>query len=284
MCAVVMFKDSNPPIEADLVYGTVAQRLLPSIMPGLVGIFLAALIASVMSSCDAFMVSCSGLFTQNFYRRWLVLGREESHYVLVGRVAALLVACSAVVFAFLVTDVPSGLVWFFKLQALMGAAFWLGLFWRRTTVAGAWASTITGFAVLMVTTMPRFHAWAGANLPEYMVWNGQFRDSWQIAAYLSAAFTVGIMVSLLTKRVEQQKLDRLYECLRTPIQPDEVHNAIPFTLPQGTVAPAPRKIIPHPDFEIPVPTRMSLFGFLFLWMWVGALIGFVYWMAGWGAP
>jgi Na+/proline symporter len=284
MCAVVMFKESNPPIEADLVYGTVAQRLLPGLMPGLVGIFLAALIASVMSSCDAFMVSCSGLFTQNLYRRWLVVGRQEGHYVLVGRITALLVACSAVVFAFLVTDVPSGLVWFFKLQALMGAAFWLGLFWRRTTVAGAWASTITGFAVLMATTMPRFHLWAAANLPEYMIWNSQFRDSWQIGAYLSAAFAVGIVVSLLTKRVEQPKLDRLYECLRTPIQPDEPHNPIPFTLPQGTVAPAPRKIIQHPDFEIPVPTRTSVFGFLFLWMWVGALIGFVYWMAGWGAP
>ena len=34
--------------------------------------FLAALVASLQSSCDAFLVSCSALFTQNFYRRWLV--------------------------------------------------------------------------------------------------------------------------------------------------------------------------------------------------------------------
>ncbi|MCK5860997.1 MAG: sodium:solute symporter family protein [Candidatus Hydrogenedentes bacterium] len=283
MCAVVMFKESNPPIEPDLVYGTVAQRLLPSIMPGLVGIFLAALIASVMSSCDAFMVSCSGLFTQNVYRRWLVLNKGEKHYVLVGRITALLVACSAVVFAFLVNDVPSGLVLFFKLQALMGAAFWLGLFWRRATVAGAWAATLSGFAVLMATSLPRFHAWAAAHLPDYMIWEDKFRDSWQICMYLFTAFAVGIIVSLLTKRVDHSKLDQLYSCLRTPIQPDEPHNPIPFMLPEGVTIPSPRKMISHPDFEIPIPTRTSVLGFLFFWAWVGACIGLVYWMATWGA-
>jgi len=284
MCAIVMFRESEPPIEADLVYGTVAQRLLPSVMPGLVGIFLAALIASVMSSCDAFMVSCSGLFTQNFYRRWLARKKDEVHYVFVGRITALIVACAAVLFAFLVSDVPSGLVWFFKLQALMGAAFWLGLFWRRATVAGAWAATLTGFAILMITSLDRFHSWAAVHLPDYMLWEGKFRDSWQICAYLSSAFLVGVAVSLFTRRVETARLEQLYACLRTPIQPNEPHCPAAFTLPEGVSPPPPKKLFRHPDLEIPVPSRAAVYGFLFFWVWVGALIGFVYWMASWGAP
>lgn len=283
MCAIVMYKDSDPPIEADLVYGTVAQQLLPGILPGLVGVFLAALIASVMSSCDAFMVSCSGLFTQNIYRRWLYREKSEGHYVMVGRITSLVIVCAAILFAYLVSDVPSGLVWFFKLQALMGPAFWLGLFWRRATVAGAWAGTLMGFFILTVTSMPRFHTWAAVNLPEYMIWNDQFRDSWQIFAYLSAAFITGILVSLFTARVSHEKLERFYACLRTPIQPNEPHNPRPFTLPPGLEPAPPRKLFQHPDLEIPIPNRTSVYGFLFFWVWVGLLIGLVYWMAGWGA-
>lgn len=282
LCAVVMFADRQPPLEADLVYGAAAQQLLPRLMPGLLGVFLAALIASVMSSCDALMVSSSGLFTQNLYRRWLRRNQTEQHYLRVGRLVSLLIVLMAVWFAFQVSDVPSGLVWFFKLQALMGAAFWLGLFWRRATVAGAWAATLAGFSILFLTSLPQFHAWAVETLPENMVWNGKFRDSWQICAYLSGAFMVGIGISLVTRRVPDAKLNQLYACLRTPIQPDEPHTSIPFTLPEGILPVSSQKLFRHPDFEIPVPNAVSLMGFGFLWMWVGGLIALVFWLSGLG--
>ena len=117
---------SNPDINLDdvnpnEVYGMVAKELLPTISVGLIGVFLAALLASIMSSCDAFMVSCSGLFTQNFYRRHLVQDRDEKHYVLVGRVAAFIIVSAGMTIAYLIEDVPTFLEWFFKIQALMGA-------------------------------------------------------------------------------------------------------------------------------------------------------------------
>src|SRR5690606_7918001 len=87
LCGVAMYPGLQG-AEADTIYGRVAADLLPDVMPGLVGLFLAALLASIMSSCDAFMVSSSGLFTQNFYRRHFVKGRAEGHYVLIGRMAA----------------------------------------------------------------------------------------------------------------------------------------------------------------------------------------------------
>jgi SSS family transporter len=328
LCAVVMYAGQE--IAPDLIYGQMAKDLLPGIMPGLVGIFLAALFASVMSSCDAFMVSSSGLFTQNFYRRWITSDRDEAHYVWVGRIAALVIVAAGLAFAFLVSDVPSGLLWFFKIQALMGAAFWLGLFWRRATVWGAWAATGVGFAILFATTPLGFHEWAsGASiaaadttlaevalaaevpvedlvelnameqnapiaagtvvkvgkpaLPEYMLWNGKFRDSWQIFLYLTGGFATGILVSLFTRRVREEKLDRLYACLRTPVRESEPHDPRPFSLPAGVHTAPVRKIINHPDLEFYVPTRESVLGFLFFWLWVGGLIGFVYWMATWGA-
>lgn len=281
LCAVVMYPGLTGS-EPDLIYGNVARDLLPSVMPGLVGVFLAALIASVMSSCDAFMVSSSGLFTQNFYRRWIHKAKDENHYVLVGRIASLVIVSAGVIFAFLVPNVPAGLVLFFKLQALMAPAFWLGLFWRRGTVAGAWAATLVGFVVVIGTSLPAFHAWATTTLPEYMIWNGKFRDSWQIFLQISGGFSTGILVSLVTPRVSNVRLDQVFACLHTPVGPNEPHHNVPFTLPEGVAPKPPRKLINHPDFEIPMPTKVGMLGFAGLWVAVIGLIRFVYWMATWG--
>ena len=49
---------------ADGIYGEIANTFLPRISPGLLGLFLAALLAGVMSSCDSFMIASSGLFSR----------------------------------------------------------------------------------------------------------------------------------------------------------------------------------------------------------------------------
>lgn len=281
LCGVVLYPNLHDKAAIDLIYGNVARDLLPGVMPGLVGVFLAALIASVMSSCDAFMVSCSGLFTQNLYRRWLATDRPDKHYVFVGRIASLVIVTGGVGFALSFENVPAALLLTFKLYTLLAAAFWMGLFWRGATVAGAWVATLVGFAVLVGTGTDAFRTWDA--LPEFMLWEGKFRDSWQIFFYLNAQFLVGILVSLFTPRAPEAKLARVYNCLRTPVVADEPHSPVPFTLPEGTEVGAPRKIINHPDFEIYYPSAVSLAGFAFFWAWVAALIAFVYWMAGWGA-
>lgn len=283
LCAVVMYPGLTG-TQSDLVYGNVARDLLPAVMPGLVGIFLAALLASVMSSCDAFMVSCSGLFTQNLYKRFMVSGRDEKHYVFVGRIASLAIVTTAIIFAYTVSNVPRGLEIFFALQAMMGAAFWLGLFWRGATPAGAWAATLVSIAIYFFTLSRPFNAWAVQNLPDYMIWDGAFRISWQMCLYLSAGFSTGILVSLFTKRVPEEKLERVYACLRTPVYGGEPHMPEPFMLPPGVTPPPPRKLINHPDLEIPYPSRAGIIGFSIFALSVALLISFVYWMSTWGAP
>jgi SSS family transporter len=279
LCAVVMYTNLEG-AEIDQVYGKMANDLLPQIMPGLVGIFLASLLASVMSSCDAFMVSTSGLFTQNLYRRFFVPNEDEAHYVKVGRIASLVIVAISLFYAYTLKDVVSGLELFWKISALMGAAFWVGLFWRGATTAGAWAGTFVGFAVFLVTELDfiGFDAWAVANLPDYMIWDDAFRVSWQMASYLTASFATIIIVSLFTKRVSQEQLDRFYGCVHTPIGEDEPHLK-PFTLPPGVEPTTPKKLIPHKDIEIPFPTAVGLGGFLFFWLLVGLMVGFVFWLA-----
>ncbi|MFB3134041.1 MAG: sodium:solute symporter, partial [Rhodothermales bacterium] len=100
---------SNTDLHIDYVYGTMAGDLLPAVAPGLVGLFIAALLAAVMSSCDVFMVTSSALFTQNIYRRFWVTDRPDRHYLWVGRAVAVLVVLIGILFAYSFTSVVTGL-------------------------------------------------------------------------------------------------------------------------------------------------------------------------------
>jgi hypothetical protein len=121
------------------------------------------------------------------------------------------------------------------------------------------------------------------NLPAYMIWNGKFRDSWQIFSYLAGGFSMGILVSLVTPRAPKERLDRVFNAIRTPVNAEEPHIVEPFSLPPGMPVTLVRKLINHPDFEIYLPSKMALGGFASFWVFVAILIGFVYWMATWGA-
>ena len=273
-------------INPDFVYGNVAQEFLPKVAPGLLGVFLAALLAGVMSSCDSFMISSSGLFTENIYKR-LFPNRRQAHYVWVGRGAAVLIVAGGVAFAFWVPSVVKALEIWFMIAPMMGLVFWIGLVWRRMTVAGAWATTLAGFAVWWLTTQPWFIEWvADFSQAERLrlVWmeKGELTVyvPWQILAYMTIASVSGIVVSLFTKPVAKNKLDRFYELTRTPVQPGEEIDR-PCALPPG-VAPAARRMITTAfGLEIPMPSRASVIGFVAAWVAVAILIGgfvaFVWW-------
>jgi len=150
-------------------------------------------------------------------------------------------------------------------------------------VIGAWAATLVQLVILFGTSTPGFHSWAAQNLPDYMVLDGKFRDSWQILCYLVGGFGSGLLVSLFTPRVPEKQLDRVFNAIKTPVKEAEPHTPEPFMLPPNLAVAQPRKLIDHPDLEIYVPSKIALGGFAVFWACVAALIGFVYWMAGWGA-
>ncbi len=264
---------------ADRLYGDLARQCLPQIMPGLLGVFLASLLAAVMSSCDSFMISSAGLFTENIYRPWRP-DRPAGHYLLVGRLASLFVVAGGVLFAFWVPDVVRALEIWFKIAPMTGIAFWMGLLWRRMTVAGAWATTVTGFATWYLTTRPSFVGWLEA-LPVASSWRLVWRDDamaasmhepWQILVYLSAATLAGIVVSLCSKPIPPERLDRFYALTRTPVQLGERIES-PCVLPTG-VAPAERRMwITAGGLEIPRPSRTSILGFAAAWLAVVVMIG-----------
>ena len=262
-------------VDPELVFGRVAREFLPA---GLLGVFLASLLAAVMSSCDSFMTACSGLFTRNIYRL-LAPRRPQEHYLLVGRLASFGVVIGGLIFAYTVPGIKEGLQIFWKMAAMVGVAFWLGFFWRRATVAGAWAATLSSLGAWWLTTQGFFVAWLN-DLPRAealrLVWSTPKGETvylpWSMVFYLVVGTVVGIVVSLLTRPVAEGKLDNFYALTRTPIQPGEEPGE-PCTIPDGATTLPRRKLFSNRSLEIAVPSRTSVLGFLIGWACVAALVG-----------
>ena len=267
----------------DRIYGEVAHTFLPRLVPGLLGLFLAALLAGVMSSCDSFMISSAALFTENIYKP-LRSGRSDRHYVWVGRVASVLVVAGGVGFAFWVPSVVKALEIWFMIAPMMGLVFWIGLFWRRMSVAGAWATTLTGFAAWWVSTQPWFiNALGGIPGSESLrlLWAEGDKTvvylPWQILFYGLTASAVGIVVSLLTRPVSPEKLDRFYQLSRTPVQHGE-QVLRPCTLPAATEAVDRPMLITAGGLELPMPSKTSIIGFMAAWLFVAGIVGAFVWV------
>ncbi len=285
LAAIVYFGSRGVEVEPDKVFGAVAGDFLTKIMPGILGIFLAALLASVMSSCDAFMIASSALFTENIYRP-LSPHKKKGHYVTVGRIASVVVVSGGVAFAFWLPGVVKGLEIFWMVSAMMGLAFWMGLFWRRTTVAGAWAATLVSFGVMLFTSKISFgryvpwdfNAHFAAYIPEFMLSEGELSLPWKMILYLGSGLISGIVVSLLTRPVAKEKLENFYALIRTPVTPGEQVDK-PCTLPAGAVVPEKRNVFPNTNLEIAIPSRISIVGFLVGWAFVAAIVSVVYLIA-----
>jgi Na+/proline symporter len=270
-------------IDPDQVYGQMAAEFLPKALPGLLGLFLASILAGVMSSCDSMMISAAGLFTENLYKP-LFKNRTPHHYLLIGRGVSILIVLSGVFVAFWMTDVVKGLKFWLKIAPMLGIAFWIGLFWKRYNGVGAWISTLSGFCVWWLTlqsgVVHRIESLPFAKslgLIEHGVNQSSIYEPWQIVIYLSAAALSGIIASLLTKKPDKAKMQQFHQLIRTPVQSGEVITTS-CQLP-AEVKPMERATwFTGTDFETPVPSKTSMVGFLLSWLAVGGMIGGFMWV------
>ena len=268
--------DAEDKAFSDELFGRAAYDILPTILPGLVGLLMASLLAAVMSTGDAQMVVGSGLFTENIYKRFLWRNGSPGHYLWVGRIAGLLIVALALVLQATFTDVIDALKVIIKTPAAIGISLWFGIVWRRWTTAAVWLSTLAAAAVwALVAYRPDL---IQKNLPlDFMFYNGKMTDAWQMACYLSSGVVVGVLVSFITPRVSQEKLDHFFTLIHTPVRPGE-HVESPCTLPEDP-APKGEKLFNFADIEIPKPTWVGMLGFIGAWICVGLIVAMTYYLA-----
>lgn len=186
--------------DKEAAFGIACQMLL---LPGLLGLLIASILADNMSAASAFMVDSGALFTRGFYDRFIAPGRSDKHYLWAGRISGLAITAAAVLYAlFGVKSVLFAFLLTETLATYIGVSLVGGLIWRRANRWGAIASMLAAFAVNF-----GMYALAGKRL-----------DAWDPVVFgyaLAAGVAALIVVSLITPR-EGEAAREMFDRLDTP--------------------------------------------------------------------
>jgi len=128
-------------INPDLVWGYAIKDLLEPMKIGLVGFMISSMMAALMSTAAALMLTVSGLLLHNVYRP-LVSKKSDIHYVWAGRFLGAFFLIGGALIATQFDNILEILKFVWEFFVIFAGAFWLGLKWRRANHKGAWASIL----------------------------------------------------------------------------------------------------------------------------------------------
>lgn len=203
--AIKLFPNLEKP---DLVFPTLVENLLPT---GLVGLVMAGLIAAVMSHISGAVNSCTTIATVDFYLPYIRKDASEAEAVRFGRFTGIVIllisiACAQVLIRY--SDRP---VFAFLFDAYgyfcpgIATMFLLGIFWKRTTHAGALTAGLLTIP-LAVTLRLIFPALPFSNRAGIVFWT---------------CMVACVLVSLVTRPKPESELEGLIwnkESLHMPPQ------------------------------------------------------------------
>ena len=149
VAALLIQRGQAPFVDPEDAFGYATRELL---FPGGLGLMIACVLAANMSTGSAFMVDSAALFTQNFYRRFLVKAKTDSHYLWAGRFAGVTITLLGVVFGLFVGNVLQAFLFTETIAAFMGISMFGAISWRRANRWGAIASLLVSSTIFFWLT------------------------------------------------------------------------------------------------------------------------------------
>lgn len=146
-------------IDSEAVFIQMGQILFH---PFIAGILLSAVLAAIMSTVSSQLIVTSSALVEDIYKAIFKSDADQKTYIFLGRIAVLVIAIIAGIFAWEKSDTILNLVAF--AWAGFGAAFGptvlLSLYWRKFTSQGALSGMIIGAITVFV--------WGNSFLSEYL--------------------------------------------------------------------------------------------------------------------
>lgn len=181
--------------RADAAFPTLIRELLPS---GLVGLVLAGLTAAIMSHVSGAVNSCTTIASMDFYLPYINKGASERQVVVFGKITGAVVTVLGIFFAWLLISYSKKPIFIYLMDAYgyfapgIATMFLMGVFWRRTTQAGALAA---GLLTVPLSALLQFYfSMPFANRTGIVFW---------------ACIGAAVFVSLLTKPKTDEELQGL---------------------------------------------------------------------------
>lgn len=185
LCAMLIFgRDVSDP---EMTYVWMMGRQLPT---GILGVMVVTLLAAYMSTISTHLNLGGSYIINDIYRRFLVKKASDKHYVLMSRVAMLIIFIIAMLVAYQIKSI--GNAWKFILEFTSGAGltFVIRWFWWR---ANAWTE-FTGMIMSGLTALflELFH-------PELSY-------AAKVVTTVSVSTLAWLIVTFVTKPVPEEKL------------------------------------------------------------------------------
>lgn len=135
--------------DQEKIFMVMVDQLVPTV---LAGVFLAAILAAIMSTADSQLLVTSSALTEDFYKVLFRKEASDAELVWVSRCAVMLVAVFAWMFARNPDSSVLGLVSYAwaGFGATFGPIILLSLYWKRMTRNGALAGIVAGGVTVIV--------------------------------------------------------------------------------------------------------------------------------------
>ncbi|MBN2210884.1 MAG: sodium:solute symporter family protein [Sedimentisphaerales bacterium] len=276
--AALIVKRGQNLSDAEHAFGYAVRELL---YPGLTGLMIACVLAANMSTCSNFMVNTGALFTRNLYKEFLRPQADDRHLLRIGRLSGLGLTILGVLFALRVKNVMDGFMFTETISAFVGIMVLGGYLWKRANRYGAAAATIVSFGLYYFLNWQQM----GQLKLVYKVDQSLVPFGWAMLA----GFAALIIVSLVTRKEPQEKIDAFYDNL------DRLSDATPEQMQNGQKPPARLYgkdliLVDLPGFfkaerwkDFFRRYREDVIGFFLAWGMVGALVLIAWLVANVGA-
>ncbi len=200
--------------NTDAAFANMVKQILPMGVKGIVTIgFVCALVASLA----AFFNSCATLFTEDFYKP-MKQGKSEEHYVLVGRIATVVVVLLGLAWMPVMMSMDTLYSYLQGIQSLLApamvAVFTLGILSKKITPkAGEWG-LIGGFVIGMLRLITNVITDSGKATMSGAFWDNTawfWQTNWLVFECWLLVFIVVLMivVSMCTPAPSKAQVDAI---------------------------------------------------------------------------
>ena len=205
MVAIALSNDPASGIQMDITnhdqtdgaFAMMVKNILPA---GIKGFVTIGFICALVTSLAAFFNSCATLFTEDFYKH-MKKGMSEAHYVLVGRIATVVVVVLGLLWLPVMMGMGNLYSYLQGIQSLLApamvAVFTLGILSKKISPkAGEWG-LIGGFIIGMLRLVTNVITDTGSKVMEGAFWENTawfWQTNWLVFECWLLVFIVALMV------------------------------------------------------------------------------------------
>jgi SSS family solute:Na+ symporter len=181
LCSLVLF----PTLE-DRESGFIMVMMDPQVFPvALRGLMIAAFAAAYMSTIETQLNWGASYLVNDFYRRFLVRGHREGHYVIVSQIATVLIMLFSCVVTYYQESIAGAWKFLIAIGAGTGSVLILRWFWWRIN---AWSEVFAMLASFFVSLLLQLYFGMSNDDPRQFAWIVIITVSCSTIVWLAATF------------------------------------------------------------------------------------------------